>query len=220
MSSARSPAAIGRPQLLLTCAARADRAGGGSAACWLPVLHLPVMADRPRSALMALMPIALLFSYLRRIGQIATQAQRVAEVQRLETDRNQQAIMRLLDEMSNLAEGDLTVQATVTEDITGAIADSVNYAVEALRKLVATISQSGIQLDGAARQTQALASHLARASSAQSKQIGSATESIGAMAVLDRRGLGQRRARLPTSRVIRSMSRTRVAMPCGARSMA
>ena len=90
--------------------------------------------------------------------------------------------MRLLDEMSNLAEGDLTVQATVTEDITGAIADSVNYAVEALRKLVTTISQSGIQLDGAARQTQALASHLARASSAQSKQVGAATESIGAVA--------------------------------------
>jgi methyl-accepting chemotaxis protein len=86
----------------------------------------------------------MLFSYLRRIGQIASQAQRVAEVQRLETDRNQQAIMRLLDEMSNLAEGDLTVQATVTEDITGAIADSVNYAVEALRKLVATISQSSV----------------------------------------------------------------------------
>jgi twitching motility protein PilJ len=133
-------------------------------------------------ALLALVPIALLFSYLRRIDQVAAQAQRVAEVQRRETDRNQQAIMRLLDEMSNLAEGDLTVQTTVTEDITGAIADSVNYAVEALRKLVATISQSGIQLDGAARQTQALASHLARASSAQSKQIGSATESISAMA--------------------------------------
>jgi twitching motility protein PilJ len=144
-------------------------------------LRLPPAVAAP-IALLALIPIAMLFSYLRRIGQMASQAQRVAEVQRLETDRNQQAIMRLLDEMSNLAEGDLTVQATVTEDITGAIADSVNYAVEALRKLVATISQSGIQLDGAARQTQALASHLARASSAQSKQIGSATESIGAMA--------------------------------------
>ncbi|HEY2419376.1 MAG TPA: methyl-accepting chemotaxis protein [Steroidobacteraceae bacterium] len=130
----------------------------------------------------ALIPLILLFSYLRRAGLAALQAQRKADVQRIETDRNQQAIMRLLDEMSNLAEGDLTVQATVTEDITGAIADSVNYAVEALRKLVATISQSGIQLDGAARQTQALASHLARASSAQSKQVGAATESIGAVA--------------------------------------
>jgi twitching motility protein PilJ len=147
----------------------------------LPLLHLPVWIAG-LVALLALVPLALLFSYLRRAGTAALQAQRRADVQRVESDRNQQAIMRLLDEMSNLAEGDLTVQATVTEDITGAIADSVNYAVEALRKLVTTISQSGIQLDGAARQTQALASHLARASSAQSKQVGAATESIGAVA--------------------------------------
>jgi twitching motility protein PilJ len=180
MSNTSSSGLTGRPQLLLTVAAVLIVLA--AIGCVLvPVMKLPAAVVAP-VALMALIPIALLFAYLSKIGQIATQAQRVAEVQRLETDRNQQAIMRLLDEMSNLAEGDLTVQATVTEDITGAIADSVNYAVEALRKLVATISQSGIQLDGAARQTQALASHLARASSAQSKQIGSATESIGAMA--------------------------------------
>jgi twitching motility protein PilJ len=149
----------------------------------LPLLHSTLLLVLPGLlALVALLPIGLLFSHLRRASELAAHSQRVAETQRLETERNQQAIMRLLDEMSSLAEGDLTVQATVTEDITGAIADSVNYAVEALRKLVTTISQSGIQLDGAARQTQALASHLARASSAQSKQIGSATESIGAMA--------------------------------------
>jgi twitching motility protein PilJ len=133
-------------------------------------------------AFAVLIPLALLFVHVKRSALATLQQQRATETQRQETDRNQQAIMRLLDEMSSLAEGDLTVQATVTEDITGAIADSVNYAVEALRKLVATIHQSGVQLDGAARQTQALASHLARASSAQSKQIGSATESIGAMA--------------------------------------
>ncbi|HWW19444.1 MAG TPA: methyl-accepting chemotaxis protein [Steroidobacteraceae bacterium] len=178
--SADSSGSAGRPQLLIISAASLIVLAA-IASVALPALHVPsVLASI--IALLALIPIVLLLSYLRRIGQVASQAQRAAEVQRLESDRNQQAIMRLLDEMSNLAEGDLTVQATVTEDITGAIADSVNYAVEALRKLVATISQSGIQLDGAARQTQALASHLARASSAQSKQIGSATESIGAMA--------------------------------------
>ena len=133
-------------------------------------------------ALGALIPLALLYARLRHALSADLQAQHSAEAQRVENDRNQQAIMRLLDEMSNLAEGDLTVQATVSEDITGAIADSVNYAVEALRKLVTTINQSAIQLDGAARQTQALASHLARASNAQSKQVGAATESIGAVA--------------------------------------
>ena len=109
--------------------------------------------------------------------------QRLAvETQRKENDRNQQAILRLLDELSSLADGDLTVQATVTEDITGAIADSINYAVDALRGLVTTINQSAIQLDSATRQTQALSGHLAKASGAQSKQIASATESAGGMA--------------------------------------
>ena len=105
-----------------------------------------------------------------------------ADAQRKETDRNQQAILRLLDELSSLADGDLTVQATVTEDITGAIADSINYAVDALRGLVTTINGSAIQLDSATRQTQSLSQHLAKASGAQSKQIASATESAASMA--------------------------------------
>jgi len=97
-------------------------------------------------------------------------------------ERNQEAILRLLDELSSLADGDLTVQATVTEDITGAIADSINYAIEALRELVATINDSAVSLDAAARQTQASAGQLAKASVAQSKQIGLASESVAAMA--------------------------------------
>src|SRR3546814_10698373 len=68
---------------------------------------------------------------------------RRAERKRYETtmelnNRNQEAIMRLLDEMGSLAEGDLTVKATVPEDITGAIADSHNFAVEQPRSLVQT----------------------------------------------------------------------------------
>ena len=103
-------------------------------------------------------------------------------MQRKESDRNQEAILRLLDELSSLADGDLTVKATVTEDMTGAIADSINYAVDALRGLVTTINGSAVQLDSAVRQTTALSQHLAKASGAQSKQIASATESIAEMA--------------------------------------
>ena len=99
-----------------------------------------------------------------------------------ENERNQEAILRLLDEIAGLGQGDLTATATVTEDITGAIADSVNMAVDSLRGLVMTINQSAVQLDGATRQTQALSQHLAKSSSAQARQIASATESIGAMA--------------------------------------
>jgi twitching motility protein PilJ len=69
---------------------------------------------------------------------------RIADQQARQNERNQQAILRLLDELSSLADGDLTVQATVTDDITGAIADSINYAIEALRELVATINDTAL----------------------------------------------------------------------------
>src|SRR5256885_16472490 len=74
------------------------------------------------------------------------------------------------------------VMSTVTEDITGAIADSINYAVDALRGLVTTINGSAIQLESATRQTQALSQHLARASGAQSRQVAPATEIAASMA--------------------------------------
>jgi twitching motility protein PilJ len=107
---------------------------------------------------------------------------RAAALQAEQNERSQQAIQTLLDEMTSLADGDLTVHATVTEEITGAIADSVNYAVEALRELVTTINESAIMVDGAARQADGTARHLAAASEAQSKQIDSASRATGRMA--------------------------------------
>ena len=133
-------------------------------------------------ALLVLVPLALLFLSMRSAVDEAQLAQLAVDAQRHESERNQAAILRLLDEIAGLGQGDLTATATVTEDITGAIADSVNIAVESLRGLVMTINQSSSQLDSATRQTQALAQHLAKSSSAQSRQIASATESIGAMA--------------------------------------
>ena len=67
--------------------------------------------------------------------------------------KNQQAIMRLLDEMSSLADGDLTVRATVTDDMTGAIADSVNFAVEQLRELVTGINKTALTVSESAQET-------------------------------------------------------------------
>jgi twitching motility protein PilJ len=99
-----------------------------------------------------------------------------------QNERNQQAILRLLDEMGSLADGDLTVEATVTEDITGTIADSFNYAIEKLRELVATVNQTAIMVDSAAKQTENTASHMARATENQNREIKAATESIVSMA--------------------------------------
>src|SRR5690242_7717854 len=127
-------------------------------------------------------PLFVMFGRVRAVEADIGHREALSLAQRKETERNQQAILRLLDELAPLADGDLTVQATVTEDITGTIADSINYAIGVLRDLVSTINQSAIQLDGATRQTQALSAHLAKASSAQSKQISGATESAGTMA--------------------------------------
>jgi len=105
-----------------------------------------------------------------------------AKVQAEQNERNQQAILRLLDEMGSLADGDLTVEATVTEDITGTIADSFNFAIEELRKLVATVNETAIMVDSAAKQTENTASHLAKAADNQGREINAATESIVSMA--------------------------------------
>jgi twitching motility protein PilJ len=150
-----------------------------------PTVVAPTRVPAWISGVLLLIAVALLVAGMvvtMRVRKTLETQRQTVETQRRETDRNQQAILRLLDELSSLADGDLTVQATVTEDITGAIADSINYAVDALRGLVTTINQSAIQLDSATRQTQALSQHLAKASGAQSKQISSATESAGSMA--------------------------------------
>ena len=86
--------------------------------------------------------------------------------------------MRLLDEMGSLAEGDLTVKTTVSEDITGAIADSVNYAIDELRSLVTTINETSEQVSSSAQETQTTARHLADAAEQQAQQISSATSAI------------------------------------------
>jgi len=96
--------------------------------------------------------------------------------------RNQRAILRLLDEMANLAEGDLTVHATVTEEITGAIADSVNYAIDALRSLVATINTTAVEVSSSAEKTQAIATRLTDSSAHQAREIASASAAITDMA--------------------------------------
>jgi twitching motility protein PilJ len=105
-------------------------------------------------------------------------------VETAETNRrNQDAIMRLLDEIGDLASGDLTAQATVTEDITGAIADAINYTIDALRRLVSTINETTVQVSSAAQETQATAMHLAEASDHQAEQITAASAAINEMAI-------------------------------------
>ncbi len=94
--------------------------------------------------------------------------------------RQQQAILRLLDEITRLADGDLTVDVTVTEDFTGAIADSINYTVQTLRELVGTINRTSVDIAAAAAGTQQTAIQLREASEQQSQEIAGASAAITA----------------------------------------
>jgi len=98
-----------------------------------------------------------------------------------ENAHNQEAIMRLLDEIGDLAAGDLTVETTVTEDFTGAIADSINVTVDSLRGLVKTINGTSRQLSSSVQETGQIASRLSEASKQQSHDISVAGASISDM---------------------------------------
>jgi len=135
--------------------------------------------------LLILLGILLLRNARRRRIQ-SEQLREESEAARSESDeqnqRNQEAILRLLDEISDLADGDLSVKATVTEDFTGAIADSINYAIDAMRDLVTAINSTTQHVSSAAQETQATAMHLAEASDHQAQEISSAGASINEMA--------------------------------------
>ncbi len=99
------------------------------------------------------------------------EAQRLEEDAKRTNEQNQAAILRLMNELQEVADGNLTVQATVTEDITGAIADSVNYTVEELRGLVGRINVTAEQVNTASTAARDIATKLLTASEAQSREI-------------------------------------------------
>ncbi len=117
-----------------------------------------------------------------------TSGLRAAAEQAMEKgERDQEGILRLMDELGSLADGDLTVEASVTEDVTGSIADSINYAVDALRDLVTTIDQTATQVNRSAQQTQITANKLSDVSSSQNEHVIQANEAINAISESIRR---------------------------------
>lgn len=96
---------------------------------------------------------------------------------------NQEAILQLLDEIGDLADGDLTVNATVSEAFTGAIADSINYSIEQLRDLVQTINKTSVQVSDTAENSQNLAMNLAEAAEHQAGEIAGVSAAISEMAI-------------------------------------
>jgi twitching motility protein PilJ len=109
-------------------------------------------------------------------------AQELEQEAKRMNDQNQSAILRLMNELQEVADGDLTIEATVSEDITGAIADSVNYTVEELRSLVGRINNTAEQVNEASTKAQMISSSLQVASEQQSLEIRNTGESVLRMA--------------------------------------
>jgi twitching motility protein PilJ len=107
---------------------------------------------------------------------------RRAEESERENRTNQEAIQRLLDEIGTLASGDLTVHAKVTEHMTGAIADSINYTIDELRRLVAGINSASLQVTSATREAENVSGKLLQAASKQAMEIQGAGQAVSQMA--------------------------------------
>jgi len=109
-------------------------------------------------------------------------SRRRAEESERQNRGNQEAIQRLLDEISNLANGDLTVRAQVTEHMTGAIADSINYTIDELRRLVAGITSASQQVTSATQEAETVTGKLLQAAGKQAAEIHGAGQSVAQMA--------------------------------------
>jgi len=133
------------------------------------------------------------FGLLRLFIIDQTSRSKVADTQRQEAERqeqeakrvndaNQAAILRLMNELQTVAEGDLTQQATVTEDITGAIADSVNYTVEELRSLVSQVQDTVGRVTETTQQVEQTSTELLAASTEQLREIRNTGDEVLQMA--------------------------------------
>ncbi|WP_245639979.1 methyl-accepting chemotaxis protein [Moraxella oblonga] len=116
---------------------------------------------------------------MRQRQEMEQESARARQIQE-DNERSQMAILRLL---GDLAEGDLTVNATVSEDFTGAIADSVNFAIDQLRQLVLAINTTADRVAQSSQQTQMTAVELAEASEHQAQEIAGVSAAINEMAV-------------------------------------
>jgi twitching motility protein PilJ len=136
------------------------------------------------AGIILLASLGLLIFFTLRLLNLRGKADKVS-VKNLqdEYDRNQNAILRLLDEIADLADGDLRSYATVSEDFTGAIADSINFAIDQLRDLVSRINDTSQEVARYTQDTQNITNQLAEASEHQAQEIAGASAAMNEMAM-------------------------------------
>ena len=135
--------------------------------CAVGLAYIPLVEGRKRQSVAELQMV---------------DAERLQQDAKRVNDANQAAILRLMNELQTVAEGDLTQQATVTEDITGAIADSVNYTVEELRTLVASVQNTASRVAQTTAEVDSASTELLAASNEQMNEIQATGKSVLEMA--------------------------------------
>lgn len=135
-------------------------------------LYIAIYGSATISVLMLFLSVKSLTSSIK--GQLQTSKK--------EINQTQKAILRLLDDLGRLADGDLTVRTLVTEDVTGAIADSINYTIEELNQIVEEVNQASTQVATAATHAQQVSTKLLNAAQQQSQKIEESTIAVLGMA--------------------------------------
>ncbi len=143
-------------------------------------LQEAIQAERPFATLVAVAVLGTLLVLVLALMVMVflADSRRQAASAESENKRNQEAILRLLNEMGDLADGDLTIRAQVTEDITGAIADSMNYTIDELRTLVTGVNNAAIQVTQKTAQAQSISAELLGAAERQSREIEETTAQV------------------------------------------
>lgn len=119
---------------------------------------------------------------LGRVGQALNTMLDSTVDSRQERDQMQAAVMKLLVEVSAVAEGDLTVQAEVTSDVTGAVADSFNFMIGQLRQIIGQVHAASRQVSTAVAELRDVTANLASGSDDQAAQAVEASVAIEEMA--------------------------------------
>ncbi|BBE52049.1 Methyl-accepting chemotaxis protein PctC [Ferriphaselus amnicola] len=136
------------------------------------------LSGRLTSYLLALSAVALVVTLLLLGKVYLDDSRRRAADAEASNKRSQNAVLRLMNELSDLADGDLTIHATVSEEITGAIADTVNYTVDELRQLVQRITDTAEQVAQATQEAEPITRRLLDAAKKQSDEIQMAGEAV------------------------------------------
>ncbi len=129
-------------------------------------------------AVLVILGVLMLLDSRKRVQEATLRQEEAAR----QTQSQNMAVLRLLDEIEPLQDGDLTAEASVDEAFTGTIADAINSSIETLRNLVFTINKVAAQVTGATQETLKTTNELVEASEQQTKDIGSAAQSITKMA--------------------------------------